>query len=322
MTPSRTNGEAVISTEALTKRYGDVLAVDRLDLVVREGDRYGFLGPNGSGKTTTVRMLLGLVFATSGRIEVLGHEVPRRADAVLHEVGSLVEGPAFYNHISGRANLLLFDAAGAGGSRRTRRSRVGESLERVGLVGAAHRRVGTYSLGMRQRLGIAAALLRRPRLLVLDEPTNGLDPAGIREVRDLLVEINDDGTTVFLSSHLLAEVEQLCTRAGIVHAGQLIADQSVADLLAPTGLVRVTSPDLHSATRADGGAGWLDPVSADAHGATLRLGSLTVDDLVRRLVGAGIRVDEVVVDRPTLEEVYLELTGGASEAGVDQRRVG
>ncbi len=314
--------DAVIRTEGLTKRYGDVLAVDQLDLVVREGDRYGFLGPNGSGKTTTVRMLLGLVFATSGTVELLGRSVPRHAGEVLTDVGALVEGPAFYDHLSGRANLLLLDAAGAGGSRRTRRARTGEVLERVGLVGAAHRRVRTYSLGMRQRLGIAAALLRRPRLLVLDEPTNGLDPAGIREVRDLLSDINAEGTTVFLSSHLLAEVEQLCSRAGIVHHGRLIADRAVADLLAPTGLVRVSSPDLRTALSADGGVDWLDAVSVDHLGATIRLGPRTVDDLVRRLVGSCIRVDEVVVDRPTLEDVYLELTGGASEAGVDQREVG
>jgi len=315
------SADAVIRTEALTKRYADVLAVDRLDLTVLEGERYGFLGPNGSGKTTTVRMLLGLVYPTSGSIELLGRSMPRHASEVLPDVGALVEGPAFYGHLSGHANLMLIDAAGVGGSRRTRRSRTGEVLERVGLVGAAHRRVRTYSLGMRQRLGIAAALLRRPRLLVLDEPTNGLDPAGIREVRDLLLEINAEGTTVFLSSHLLAEVEQLCSRAGIVHAGRLVADRSVEELLAPTGLVRVSSPDLQRATASDGTVEWLDVVAADDLGATVRLGLLTVDDLVRRLVGAGIRIDELVVDRPTLEEVYLELTAGASESGVDQRRV-
>jgi ABC-type multidrug transport system ATPase subunit len=183
----------VIRTEALTKRFGGLVAVDGLDLDVREGDLFGFLGPNGSGKTTTVRMLLGLVFATSGRIELLGRPMPRAAGEVLPRVGSLVEGPAFYPHLSGRANLALFDAAGPGGNRGDRRRRVGEALERVGLGGVGRRPVRAWSSGMRQRLGLAGALLRAPRLLVLDEPTNGLDPHGMREVRDLLVELPGAG---------------------------------------------------------------------------------------------------------------------------------
>ena len=180
----------VIRTEALTKRYGGLVAVDGVDLRVDQGDLFGFLGPNGSGKTTTVRMLLGLVFATSGRVEVLGRPMPRAAASVLPEVGSLVEGPGFYPHLSGRANLALFDAAGPRGTggRKDRRRRVDDALGRVGLDGVGRRPVKAYSSGMRQRLGLAAALLRGPRLLVLDEPTNGLDPKGMREIRDLLAE--------------------------------------------------------------------------------------------------------------------------------------
>ena len=206
---------SMIRTQGLTKRFGSVLAVDGVDLDVAEGDRYGFLGPNGSGKTTTVRMLLGLVFATSGSIELIGHPVPRRARQALVDVGALIEGPAAYGHLSARTNLTLMDAAGPRGPRHTRRARVAEVLEQVGLDAVGRRPVKAYSLGMRQRLGLAAALLRKPRLLVLDEPTNGLDPQGIREVRDLLVALNEQGTTVFLSSHLLAEVEALCTRVGV-----------------------------------------------------------------------------------------------------------
>src|SRR5262249_32508760 len=188
----------MIRTTSLTKRYGPVLAVDGVDLAVAEGDRYGLLGPNGSGKTTLVRMLLGLVYATSGEIELLGQPVPRGLPAVLPAVGALVEGPSAYGHLSGRVNLRLVDAAGPGGDRRTRTSRVDNALEQVGLGGIDNRPVRAYSLGMRQRLGLAGALLRRPRLLILDEPTNGLDPRGIREIRDLLTALNEQGTTVFL----------------------------------------------------------------------------------------------------------------------------
>jgi ABC-type multidrug transport system ATPase subunit len=183
---------------------------------VRAGDVYGFLGANGSGKTTTVRMLLGLVLPTAGQVQLLGEPMPKAARRVLPRVGALVEGPAHYGHLSGRANLALMDAAGPGGSRRTRRARIGTVLEQVGLSGVGRKPVKAYSLGMRQRLGLAAALLRRPELLVLDEPTNGLDPQGIHEIRDLLLELHRGGTTVFLSSHLLAEVEQLCTRVGVL----------------------------------------------------------------------------------------------------------
>src|SRR6266496_1570815 len=197
----------MIVTRALTKRFGATLAVDAVGLHVREGDRYGFLGPNGSGKTTLVRMLLGLVYATSGSIELLGRPVPARVREVLPSVGALVEGPAAYPHLSGRTQLALLDAAGPGGARRTRRQRIEEALQRVGLAGIDRRPVRAYSLGMRQRLGLAAALLHPPRLLILDEPTNGLDPRGIREIRDLLGELNRDGVTVFLSSHLLSEID-------------------------------------------------------------------------------------------------------------------
>jgi ABC-type multidrug transport system ATPase subunit len=185
----------VIVTTGLTKRFGQVLAVDHVDLEVREGDRYGFLGPNGSGKTTVVRMLLGLVYPSSGSMQVLGAPVPQRASAVLPQIGALIESPSAYGHLSGRANLMLVDASGprVRGGRRNRKQRVADALDRVGLGSVDDRAVRKYSLGMRQRLGLAAALLRSPRLLVLDEPTNGLDPQGIREIRDLLLELNAAG---------------------------------------------------------------------------------------------------------------------------------
>ena len=246
--------DPVILTRGLTKRFGRVTAVDGVDLDVRAGDRYGFLGPNGSGKTTTVRMLLGLVYPTSGSVELLGRPVPRALRDVLPRVGALVEGPAAYPHLSAAANLTIMDAAApypGGPSRltrgRDRRRRVHEVLEIVGLAGIGRRPVKAFSLGMRQRLGIAGALMRNPDLLVLDEPTNGLDPQGIIEVRELLTRLNEQGTTVFLSSHVLGEVEALCTRVGIMDRGRLVAQEAMSDLRRPTGRVLVQVDDPQAA---------------------------------------------------------------------------
>jgi ABC-type multidrug transport system ATPase subunit len=297
----------VIRTEGLTKRFGGLVAVDGLDLDVGEGDLFGFLGPNGSGKTTTVRMLLGLVFATSGQIEVLGRPMPRAAREVLSQVGSLVEGPAFYPHLSGRANLALFDAAGPRVP--DRRRRIDDALARVGLDRVGRRPVRAWSSGMRQRLGLAAALLRAPRLLILDEPTNGLDPHGMREVRDLLAELVAGGSTVFLSSHLLAEVELVCTRAAIVDRGRLVAQDRVEALLGPTGRVLVTTPDVGAAADL---AAALPGVRLGERGGdrlAVHLNGTAPEALNRRLVDGGVRVRELVVERPTLEDVFLRLTG-------------
>jgi ABC-2 type transport system ATP-binding protein len=292
----------VITTSGLTKRYGGVVAVDGVDLDVREGDRYGLLGPNGSGKTTLVRMVLGLVFATSGRIEVLGRPMPRRSAEVLPSVGAMVEGPGAYPHLSGRANLRLLDAAGPGGSRRDRGRRVDEVLERVGLAGIDRRPVRAYSLGMRQRLGLAAALLRRPRLLVLDEPTNGLDPRGIREIRDLLTEVNAAGTTVFLSSHLLTEVEALCTRVGVMDRGRLVLQDELASLQAPTGHVVVATAD------ADRVQALLDGGVVHRAGQRLVIRHADAAALNARLVAEGVRVAEIGPERRSLEQVVLAAT--------------
>jgi ABC-type multidrug transport system ATPase subunit len=227
----------VIETRRLTKRYGTRAAVDDVDLHVAEGARYGFLGPNGSGKTTMVRMLLGLVYATRGEIEVLGRPVPARVSEVLPEIGAMVEGPAAYPHLSGRTNLALLDASGPRRDRdgRRRRDRVEEVLERVGMGAVDRRPVRTYSLGMRQRLGLAGALLNRPRLLVLDEPTNGLDPHGIREVREIIGRERDRGRVIFLSSHVLSEVERTADRVGILRHGRLVFEGPTAGVSARYG---------------------------------------------------------------------------------------
>ncbi|SEB32076.1 ABC-2 type transport system ATP-binding protein [Amycolatopsis tolypomycina] len=297
----------MIVTHALTKRYGRTVAVDGVGLEVREGDRYGFLGPNGSGKTTLVRMLLGLVYATAGEIEVLGKPVPKRVAEVLPEVGALVEGPAAYPHLSGRRNLALLDAAGRGGGRRTRRRRIDEALEQVGLGGVDQRPVKAYSLGMRQRLGLAGALLRKPRLLILDEPTNGLDPQGIKEIRELLVALNAGGTTVFLSSHLLAEVEQLCTRVGVVDRGRLVLEEDLATLRAATGRILVGTPDPAEA------AAVLDGQLEARDGERLVIRHADPAALNAMLVEAGVRVTSIHAEQRTLEQVVLELTGPGSD---------
>ncbi|MCZ3386087.1 MAG: ATP-binding cassette domain-containing protein [Actinomycetia bacterium] len=297
----------MIRTENLTKRYRAVVAVDQIDLDVREGDIYGFLGANGSGKTTTVRMLLGLAFATSGDIAITGQPMPKSRSTVLPMIGSLVEGPAAYGRLSGRNNLALFDAINATGVRRSRRTRIEEALDRVGLGGVDSRPVKTYSLGMRQRLGLAGAILRTPRLLILDEPTNGLDPQGIREIRDLLLDMNQQGTTVFLSSHLLAEVEQTCSRVGVLDRGRLVLQDDLATLTAPTGRTFVRTPDVAEAQRV-----LSSPVTALSDDSLL----VETDDpgaVNTTLVRAGVRVLELGPERHTLEDVVL----AATQSGTD-----
>jgi ABC-2 type transport system ATP-binding protein len=297
----------VITTRGLVKRFGRVRAVDGIDLDVRTGDIYGFLGANGSGKTTTVRMLLGLVLPTRGEIELLGGRMPRAGRRVLPRVGALIEGPAHYGHLSGRENLALLDAAGPGGSWRTRRARIDEVLEQVGLAGVGRRPVKAYSLGMRQRLGLAGSLLRRPELLVLDEPTNGLDPQGITEVRSLLLDLHRGGTTVFLSSHLLAEVEQLCSRVGVLDRGRLVLQDQLATLTAPTGatVVHTPTPDRVRAV--------LDGRVTAVDGRRVVVLGSDPAEVNARLVAAGIAVTGLELERPTLEQVVLAAAGTSTD---------
>jgi ABC-type multidrug transport system ATPase subunit len=300
----------MITTQDLTKRFGHVEAVRDVSLDVREGDRYGLLGPNGSGKSTLVRMLLGLVYATSGSISILGEPVPRHVGRVLPEIGAVIEEPAAYPHLSGRANLRLLDAAGpgsGGGGRRTRRRRVDEALEQVGLAGIDRRPVRAYSLGMRQRLGLAAALVRRPRLLILDEPTNGLDPRGIRDIRDLLIGLNADGVTVFMSSHLLPEVSALCTRIGVLDSGKLVLQEQLASLQEPTGRVLISTDDPERAVAT------LDGLVEHRDGADLVVRSADPAALNARLVAAGVPVRSLAVQRRSLEEIVLDVTGAGSD---------
>jgi ABC-2 type transport system ATP-binding protein len=299
----------VIVTSGLTKRYGTLLVVDGVSLDVREGDRYGFLGPNGSGKTTVVRMLLGLVYASSGTIEVLGRPVPGQISAVLPQIGALVEAPGAYGHLSGRANLAMIDASGSrpAGRRRGRRQRIADALDRVGLGGIDDRPVRKYSLGMRQRLGLAAALLRSPRLLILDEPTNGLDPRGIHEVRTLLAELNDAGTTVFLSSHQLGEVDLLCTRIGVIDRGRLVLQDDLGALRGPTGRVIVRSADAGRAATV------LGTRVEHRDGDRLIVSDGDPARVNAELTAAGLRVTEIWPERKSLEELVLSVTTGGSD---------
>jgi ABC-2 type transport system ATP-binding protein len=300
----------VISTQGLSKRYGSLTAVDDLSLSVEEGDLFGFLGPNGAGKTTTIRMLLGLVYPTSGEIEVLGRPIPGSRQAVLPDVGCLIEGPAFYPHLSGRTNLALLDASGRGASRASRPRRVAAALERVGLAQVGRRPVKNYSSGMKQRLGLAAALLKHHALVVLDEPTNGLGPNGMKEMREVMAGLVTGGTTVMLSSHLLGEVEHICNRAAIVDRGRLVAQDDVASLLAPTGRIIVHTPDVARAVHAL--SGW-PQLTIDQHPDRIAVNTDGVppETVNKRLVDADVRVTEFVLERRTLEDVYMDLTEDA-----------
>ena len=293
----------VLEAAGLTKQFRrGVLAVDQVDLHVAEGEVCGLLGPNGAGKTTLLRMVLGLVRPTAGGAVVLGTPVRPGYDA-LRDVGTLVEEPAFVPYLSGRRNLRLWwEAAGA----RWEDAHVDEALEVAGLGAAVDRRVRTYSHGMRQRLGLARALLGRPRLLVLDEPTNGLDPGEMREIRNLVVRLRERGVTVLLSSHLLAEVEQVCGHVVVLDHGRVVADSPVAEVLAASGSAYIEVDDRDAATRALAALDGVTDVVFEGDGLAVRLHEVVRSDVVAALVAAGIRV-ETVTARHRLEDAFLEL---------------
>ena len=300
---------APIVTGGLTKRFRRQTAVDRIDLEVPNGAVYGFLGPNGSGKTTTIRMLLGLISPTAGEISLLGSKMPAAARTVLRRIGSLVEGPAFHPYLSGRANLARLDAADRYSDARTSKVRIDSALDRVGLLAVAEKRYRAYSLGMRQRLAIANSLLMPRDLLVLDEPTNGLDPQGTREVRHLISELARGGATVLVSSHLLAEVEQICSHVGVMYEGRLVAQGPLGELRATTvQSVRVDTDRTEDAARVLTELG-LSEITSSPGFVTAALGYVAVEKIVPNLVNACVPVLGFAVLRPSLEDIFVSLTG-------------
>jgi ABC-2 type transport system ATP-binding protein len=306
--------ELAIKTSSLTKQFGSQKAVSSIDLSVPKGSVFGFLGPNGSGKTTTIRMILGLAAASKGDIELLGHPIPKELEHALPKVGALVEGPAFYPYMSGRNNLIRIDSADRNSRSGTRKQRVDAALERVGLTNAAKKKVHAYSLGMKQRLGLANALLKPREILILDEPTNGLDPQGTREVRNLIRSLAAEGITIFVSSHLLSEIEQLCSHLAVMTAGKIVAQGSLAELrnesqtrlvlkadridelvdfLKVQGLTKLSlKPDRVVA-----------PVPTD----------FDVANLNQLLVKKKFMVSEIRLEQPSLEEYFVNLTGEGFE---------
>ncbi len=303
------SGEVVLRTRNLSKQYGKRLAVDNLNLEVRRGEIFGFLGPNGAGKTTTIRMALGLIAPTSGSVEILGQDVFTERAHVLPRVGALVETPALYLYMSGRDNLRAV-ASVLGGVPKARLDAV---LELVGLSVRQKDRVRTYSLGMKQRLGVAMALLQDPDVLILDEPANGLDPAGIVEIRDLMHRLSAEGKTVFISSHLLPEVQQICTRVAIIHLGRLITESTVEELTKGHGEYTVTLERAEQALALVQAQAWGKDARLDANGALL---TPAPDgrgrDLNLFLVNAGFAPDTIVQSTQDLEQVFLHLTNGGS----------
>ena len=298
--------EDILVTEKLAKSYGHLEAVKGLDLQVRRGEVFGFLGPNGAGKTTTIRMCLGLIRPTSGRVLVLGHDVARRGAEVLPRVGALIESPALYSYMSGRDNLLCFADTLCG----LPVSRIDEVLAVVSLSDRQRDRVARYSMGMKQRLGLAVALLHDPELLILDEPANGLDPAGIVEMRSLLRRLAAAGKTIFLSSHVLAEVQQTCDRVAILNRGELVRVAPVEELV-HSGEFEV---------RLSNGLGALEVIRRQPWGQSARGvdGAVVTAspsgrgrELTEFLVAAGFTPDSVTEREQELEEVFLRLTGPA-----------
>jgi ABC-2 type transport system ATP-binding protein len=305
-----TNQQWAIKTVGLTKSFGTHNAVDSIDLQVPRGSIFGFLGPNGSGKTTTIRMLMGLANISTGEVSLLGFSVPKEIGKALPKIGALVEGPAFYPYLSGRDNLIRFDAADRFADPATRAARVDAALAKVGLTQAEGKKVHAYSLGMKQRLGIANALLQPRDLLVLDEPTNGLDPQGTREVRNLIRLLASEGITIFISSHLLVEIEQICTHLAVMSQGTIVAQGSVEELSQAEVLnLHLVTSHTDLAVQGLKSVGITATVNAESITAAVPAGQIEPERIFSVLVELGVGIKAFSLAAPTLEERFVGLTG-------------
>ncbi len=313
---SVTGDAAPVRARGLVKRYDEIVAVDHVDLNVNTGDVYGFLGPNGAGKTTTLRMALGLITPTEGRIELFGRDPMRHGARALEGVAGFVESPRFYPYLSGRKNLELLAALDGTGAA----ERIDEVLDIVELLPRARHRVGGYSHGMRQRLGIAAALLRAPRLMILDEPATGLDPAGMRDMRLLIRRLAHEGMTVLLSSHQLPEVQELCDRVAIVDSGRVVYEGALADLRRQGGAgYRLRSTDDARALEVARAQPGIEQPSADAAGITFQADERAVGSLSLALARAGVGILALTPELATLEDLFFRLTEDHNGAGEGER---
>ena len=301
-------GDVILRTTGLTKRFGKLEAVKGLDLELRRGEVFGFLGPNGAGKSTTVGMILGLIAPTAGSVELFGLEPGNNPWAALRRVGAVVEAPAFYPYLSGWDNLEALAIAIGG----IPRARIGEVLERVNLEDRAGDKYSHYSMGMKQRLGIASTLLRDPELIILDEPASGLDPAGTKEVRDLIPRLAHEGRALFLCSHLLHEVEQVCDRVAIIKEGVMLACAPVHELLAQGQTLQVRVDDPAQAAAILGGLSWIDSVRRENDYLIVSVPEESASRVNAALAEHGIFASELVSHGVSLESVFLQLTGGES----------
>ena len=301
---SNDNPDVVLRTVGLTKRYRRLLALDDLNLEVCRGQVFGFLGPNGAAKTTTIALILGLIAPTAGHVEMFGLDARRHLSEALRRTGAILETPSFYPHLSGRDNLRVWRALSNGVAGK----RVDEVLDLVGLLDRGRDKVRTYSLGMKQRLGLAAALLHDPELLVLDEPTNGLDPAGIREAREVIRGLGQMGKTVFVSSHLLGEVEQMCDHVGIVKQGRLLTQGLVATLLRRGEALEMQVTEPNRAVRVLDGLEWVNGVKRQDSRLVVEVRRERAADVSRALAEQQIYLSELRPRQGTLEEFFLEVT--------------
>ncbi|MEX0781694.1 MAG: ABC transporter ATP-binding protein [Dehalococcoidia bacterium] len=301
------HGEVVVRTSNLRKVYGGTPALRGLDLELRAGEVFGFLGPNGAGKTTTVKLLLGLVRPTAGSVELFGQPLAGNERRLLPRVGAIVEAPAFYPYLSARDNLRVLARLGGVDGRR-----IHEVIEMVGLGGAERHRFSHYSMGMKQRLGLASVLLRDPQLVILDEPTSGLDPEGQRDVDGLIRRLASEGRTVFLCSHLLGEVEEICDRVAIVRAGEKLFEGTVADLVRGDHQVAVRVPEPPVAVALLRSLAWISAVTVDGDYVVVDAPAERTGDIAAALAGAGIFPTELRPRRRTIEALYHEVMGAVA----------